>query len=231
MAPGIPDIIILDEIPFTVEEKGLFELLKVRPGSRHAAELKEIFDKACTTARPKAAFAVVTVDDRSDDTVSVSGVRFKSRILALNLKDASVAYPFIATCGRELEEWSRGMTGTLHSFWADTIMLLALGCVMGHLEAYLKDRIGNASLSSMNPGSLPDWPLEEQRPLFELIGGAAKIIGVGLTEKMVLLPLKSVSGIHFISEEGFTNCRLCPRERCPARREAYRAELYKDYKD
>jgi hypothetical protein len=226
MAPDSPDIIILDEIPFTVDEKGLFELLKIKPGSRHAAELTDIFGKACAAARPKAAFAVAPVNDKSDDTVHIAGVRFKNRILAVNLKDAGVAYPFIATCGQELDEWSRGMAGTLHSFWADTIKLLALGCAMGHLEAYLKERLGGSALSSMNPGSLENWPLAEQKTLFEIIGSAATAIGVSLTDKMVLHPLKSVSGIYFISEEGFTNCRLCPRQQCNARRSSYEPGLY-----
>lgn len=226
MAAHSPDIIILDEIPFNVDEKGLLEILKVKPGSRHAAKLVGIFDEALTAARPKAAFAVAPVDDKSDDTVHIAGVRFKSRILAVNLKDANMAYPFIATCGQELEKWSSHMSGTLHSFWADTIKLLALGCAMGHLEAYLKERLGGAVLSSMNPGSLEDWPLAEQKPLFGIIGGAAEKIGVSLTEHMVLLPLKSVSGIHFVSEEGFTNCRLCPRQHCDLRREAYEPALY-----
>lgn len=226
MTSNPPDLVIHDEIPFTVDEKGFFELLKIRPGSRHAAELADIFNEARTAARPKAAFAVAPVDDKSDDTVSIAGVRFKSRILAVNLKDANVAYPFIATCGQELEKWSSHMSGTLHSFWADTIKLLALGCAMGHLEAYLKERLGSAALSTMNPGSLEDWPLTEQKPLFGIIGGGAEKIGVSLTERMVLLPLKSVSGIHFISEEGFTNCRLCPRQHCDLRRKAYEPALY-----
>lgn len=221
-----PDIIILDTIPFIADEKGLFELLKIKPGSRHAAGLAAIFDEAVFAARPKAAFAVAPVDGRSTETVSVAGVGFTSRILAANLKDAVVVYPFVATCGQELEEWSRGISGALQSFWADTIKLLALGCAIGHVDAYLKERIGGAALSSMNPGSLEDWPLAQQRPLFEIIGSDAGKIGVSLTEQMVLKPLKSVSGIQFISGDGFTNCRLCPREKCPARREAYEAEGY-----
>jgi hypothetical protein len=43
---------------------------------------------------------------------------------------------------------------------------------------------------------------------------------------MVIRPLKSVSGISFVSEKGFTNCSLCPRERCPTRRAEYNADLY-----
>ena len=226
MTSNPPDLVILDEIPFTVDEKGLLEILKIKPGSRHAAELADIFNEARTAARPKAAFAVAPVDDKAADSIRIAGVGFTSRVLAVNLKDVNVAYPFIATCGQELEKWSSHMSGTLHSFWADTIKLLALGCAMGHLEAYLKERLGGAVLSSMNPGSLEDWPLAEQKPLFGIIGGAAEKIGVSLTGHMVLFPLKSVSGIHFISEEGFTNCRLCPRQHCNARRSPYEPALY-----
>jgi len=43
---------------------------------------------------------------------------------------------------------------------------------------------------------------------------------------MVIQPLKSVSGIQFVSEEGFVNCSLCPRENCPGRRADYDAGLY-----
>ena len=40
------------------------------------------------------------------------------------------------------------------------------------------------------------------------------------------MPLKSVSGIQFISDEGFVNCSLCPREPCKGRRVPYDASLY-----
>jgi len=56
------------------------------------------------------------------------------------------------------------------------------------------------------------------------LGDSAKAIGTRLTEKMVIQPLKSVSGIQFVSEEGFVNCSLCPRQGCPSRRAPYDAK-------
>ena len=73
----------------------------------------------------------------------------------------------------------------------------------------------------MSPGSLPDWPLEEQRVLFELLGETRKTIGVELTESLFMVPVKSLSGIVFTNEEGFASCQLCPREGCPGRRVPY----------
>jgi hypothetical protein len=218
--------VILDSIPFQVDREGLAELLKIKPGSRTHPEFMAILEEAGAKAKPKAAFAVASASVIDDDAVYIGGEKFRSRILHVNLAKAGVVYPFAVTCGAELEEWSKTMKGMLHSFWADSIMLMALGCAVSYLEKYIKEKTGSGQLSSMNPGSLEDWPLEQQEPLFTLLGDAAKSIGVSLTDKMVIRPLKSVSGILFVSEEGFVNCALCPRESCPSRRADYNADLY-----
>jgi hypothetical protein len=221
------DRIILDDISFDVEEKGLLELLRLRPGTNRASELLKILDEARSVAAPKAVFAVADALITGEERVEIGGINFTSRILRVNLEEAGVVYPFVATCGTGIEEWSSTLSGTLQRFWADAIMLLALGSAMARLEAYLKERLGEgARLSSMNPGSLADWPVEAQTTLFSLLGDAAGAIGVRLTEKMVIRPLKSVSGIHFVSKENFVNCSLCPRQNCASRRTAYNADLY-----
>ena len=78
----------------------------------------------------------------------------------------------------------------------------------------------------MNPGSLPDWPIQQQRPLFQLLGDPNTAIGVELTASYLMEPNKSVSGIRFPTEERFESCMLCPRQDCPGRRSAYDPELY-----
>ena len=77
----------------------------------------------------------------------------------------------------------------------------------------------------MNPGSLPDWPISQQRPLFDLVGKAAEI-GVHLTDSYLMRPLKSVSGILFATDVTYENCQLCPVERCPNRRAPYDPTLF-----
>jgi predicted transcriptional regulator len=78
----------------------------------------------------------------------------------------------------------------------------------------------------MNPGSLTDWPLREQRALFSLLGDVQATVGVELTNSLLMVPTKSVSGIFFPAEESFASCQLCPREACPNRRAPYDPELY-----
>ena len=77
----------------------------------------------------------------------------------------------------------------------------------------------------MNPGSLPDWPLHEQRPLFTLLGDPASAIGVELLDSYLMKPVKSTSGLLFPAEDGFYNCQLCPMEDCPGRRVPYDSGL------
>lgn len=218
--------IILDAIPFDVDEKGLMELLRVKPGTSHAAQFARVLGEACKRARPKAAFGIAEAGTHGEDEVEIDSVRFKSRILKANIEKAIAVYPFMATCGTELEEWSQGMTGALKAFWADSIMLMALGCAMSFLESHIKGLLGDATLSTMNPGSLEDWPLSEQEGLFRMMRQEAYAIGIRLTETMVMKPLKSVSGIHFVTEEMFLNCSVCPRRSCSSRRAIFDAGLY-----
>lgn len=221
------DRIVLDDLPFDVDEKGLSEVLGIQPDSDHASEFSKIMEEARSLAKPKAAFAVATANMAGEDTVEIGGVYFTSRVLRVNLDKAGIVFPFVATCGTEIDGWSRNIKDMLHRFWADTIMLMALGCALNHLGAYLKERLGeSAKLSSMNPGSLEDWPLQQQANLFLLLGNCAPAIGAELTESLFMHPLKSVSGIQFVSEEGFINCSLCPRQECPLRRAVYNESLY-----
>ena len=135
-------------------------------------------------------------------------------------------FPFVATCGGELDEFAGRLSGALHRYWADTIQMLALGTAMSMLDGHLKERVSPAELSCMNPGSLEDWPLQQQSRMFDLLGEAAQKIGVSLSESYVLIPLKSVTGVQFVTQEKFMNCQLCPRQNCEGRRAPYEAGLY-----
>jgi hypothetical protein len=217
------DRIILDNIPFNVEEQAFIELLRIPTGARKAEQFSELLSQAHGIAAPKAAYIVSAAYKITDDTVGIGGVHLQSRLLCDNLDKTGKVFPFIATCGAELEEWSLGIQNVMHAFWADGIMLMALGCAVSYLEADLKAKTGKGVLSCMNPGSLPEWPLSDQTKIFALLGEAAAAVGVRLKENMSMCPLKSISGIYFMSEKGFCNCKLCSKERCIMRRAAYGA--------
>jgi hypothetical protein len=85
------------------------------------------------------------------------------------------------------------------------------------------------SLSSMSPGSLSDWPIEEQKPLFSILGDVETAIGVTMTKDLLMVPTKSISGIYFPTDLPFYTCQLCPRKNCDSRKARFDKALAKEY--
>ena len=200
--------------------------LHVRVGSAQDAELAKLLRDAAAIARPRAICGVAYVDDRGEDWVIIDGVRFQSRVLAVNLAEAHRVFPFVATCGTELNDWAASLDDILHQFWSEAIREQALVAASQALAAEIDATWAPGPCGRMNPGSLPDWPLTEQEPLFRLIGDVTARVGVTLTESMLMVPSKSVSGIRFPTASTYENCMLCPRENCPGRRAPYDAGMY-----
>ena len=120
----------------------------------------------------------------------------------------------------------------MRRFWADALNQAVLHAAARRLQEHLQNRYELGPISMMNPGSLADWPLREQRSLFSLLGDVHAAIGVELTGSLLMVPTKSVSGIFFPAEASFASCQLCPRELCPNRRAVYDPELYeRKYRD
>ncbi len=215
------DRVVLDPLPFQVDFAALQQSLHIRPGSEAEADLHRLVDVAQSIARPKAIYKLAFIDAKEDQAVLLDGIRFTSRVLRVNLDTAQRVFAYVATSGRELEAWADAQEDLLARFWADAINQAVLGAALRSFREHLTAQFAVSQLSAMNPGSLADWPLREQRPLFGLLGDVQAAIGVTLTPSLLMTPTKSVSGILFPSEETFASCQLCPRETCPNRRAAY----------
>jgi len=218
--------ILLNDIPFQPQLSALRERFHIPEDSPHIEDLKALAREAGRIGKPKALYGIGYVETRGEDFVVIDGARFKSRVLRVNLDKVHRVFPYIATGGRELDSWARSLEDMVHRFWADALCEMALGEALQVLNTHLEERYRIGRSSSMSPGSLGDWPIEEQIPLFSLLGNTEETAGVSLTESLLMVPLKSVSGIRFPSEEGFESCELCPRDDCPGRRAAYDKALY-----
>lgn len=217
---------VLHEAAFRIDLPALSRRLRLREQSTEAEELLELVAEAEEVARPKALYGAAEVDARGESGVSIGGTEFASRVLRVNLDAVHRVFPFVATCGTELDEWSESIGDRmLHRFWADEIKELALRAALTLVGEHLAQHYYAGKVSHMNPGSLADWPMRQQRPLFALLGNPQQEIGVRLTDSLVMVPTKSVSGIIFASEVGFESCQLCQMEHCPNRRAPYDAEL------
>jgi len=217
---------ILDEIPFQVDLDRLLKRLHVERESPYVKEVKGLAGDARAVGRPKALYEVAFVESRGDDYVVVDNVVLTSRVLRVNLDSAHRVFAYVATCGMELEDWANSIDDVLHRYWAETVKEMALRLATKALNEHLLERYRPGRTATMSPGRLADWPLEEQRALFTLLGNPRDAIGVQLTDSFLMIPTKSVSGIRFPTEGSFESCQLCPREGCPGRKAPYDEGLY-----
>ncbi len=217
---------ILESIPFEPDLPALHKRLRIKPGSENAVELDHLLAAARELAHPRALYLIAYVSGRGEDWVEIEGRHFTSQVLRVNLELAHRVFPYLATCGSELQEWADGITDMLLRFWAEAIKEAALYCAIRALEEDIELRYRPGKTATMSPGSLKDWPIQQQRVLFDLFGGEKDRIGVRLTDSLLMIPTKTVSGIRFPTEVNFESCQLCPRENCPGRRAPYDAGLY-----
>jgi hypothetical protein len=218
--------VVMDDIAFEPDLRRLMKKLRVKEETRFADQLAALVDEAKAIARPRAMCTVAYVDSRDESGAVIEGIEFHSRVLRVNLDGVHRVFPFAVTCGLELHEWMRSYDDLLLRYYADVISETALRIAAARLKAHLVRRYGLGRSSTMSPGSLEDWPIQEQRPLFDLLGDPEEAIGVCLTDSMLMIPSKSVSGIRFPVETTFESCQLCQRERCPSRKAPYDEGLY-----
>ena len=226
---GILDSIVIDQIPLQLNLDTLAKSLRIKSGSAYLQDFQQLFDAALAIGKPRAFYRLAYVDEKGENYVVIDGVRFTSRILRMNLEAAHRVFVYVATCGQELETWAAGFDNLLHRFWADAISEAALRVASQALNDHLTQQYQPGNTSHMNPGSLPEWPITEQVPLFGLLGDVRGAIGVYLTESLLMMPRKSVSGLEFPTEVNFASCQLCPRQNCPNRRAPYDPTLVAHY--
>jgi hypothetical protein len=219
--------ILLNKISLKIDIEELLKSLHIKKGSKFAHDICNLVSFAVKIARPKAAYRLSPVECTKDGFILIEGIKMESKIMYMNMNKSQRAFPYIATCGIELEKWSGAIKNFQQKFWAENIKMIALGAAIKAFGQDLAGRFQPGLTSSMNPGSLDDWPLQEQHKIFKILGNACDLSGVRLTKNAVMIPSKSVSGIQFPSKEQYYNCQLCPREKCPMRKVPYDKEITK----
>ena len=219
---------IIDHITVSISLDQLRKRLHMEK-DRDLSEIQPLIDVAMTLIEPRALYDVCYIEEKLEDAVMVNGRRLKSRVLRKNLDQVERIFPFVITLGPKLGEKQAVSSDLLENFYLDTIGNVALNSARKYLKRHLESQFALNKISSMAPGSLADWPIEEQAPLFKLLGDVDAAIGVKLTDSLLMLPTKSISGVYFPTEVSFVSCQLCPRERCESRKAKYDEKLAEKY--
>ena len=214
-----------ERISFDIDTGEINDVLRARDW----AQIQTFLEVAKPLVSAQAAFRVCYIDEKLEDAVIIDGIRFNSRILRKNLEKVGRVFPHVITIGSRLEQRADASKDLLEKYYLDQIGNIALSKARKHLEDYLRSKFALDGLSYMSPGSLEDWPIEEQRPLFSILKGGEVSLGVELTQFLLMIPRKSVSGIYFPTEVTFYSCQLCPRQPCEGRKARFDENLAKEY--
>jgi hypothetical protein len=218
----------LDNLPVEVDLKEARRILHLNR-DRDMQLLQRLIENATPLIEPKAAFKLYYIEKKLKDAVIVDGMRLKSKVLRKNLDPVERLFPYVVTIGARLEDAMRKISDPLEKYYLDVIGNVALSAARKYLHEHLCTKFALGKISFMSPGSLPDWPLDAQSQLFQLLTDVEGAIGVHLTPSLLMIPTKSVSGIYFQTEVSFLSCQLCQRGNCPGRKARYDEKRAREY--
>jgi hypothetical protein len=212
-------MIELRDIPFSLDAEPLMREQRIQAGTDNARVFTELLARVEEAGRPKAIYEVSYIEDKADDSVVLNGVRFTSRALRRNLDEVERVFVYVATCGTEADAIAAPDDDLVQALWLWTIKEHLLKAAEAHLYEHLASRYRLTHTAMMQPGSgdADVWPIEQQKELFSVFGDVEALIGVKLTDSMLMIPTMSESGVIFPSEADFASCQVCHREGCPRR--------------
>lgn len=219
------------EAPFKFHQEDLKAQLSIKNGSQFDTAFEELICQVEEIAKPKAIYRISYIERYESDAITMEDITFHSPVMRINLDQVGRVFPYIATCGLEVDEIPILQDDVLTQYWLNKIKLALLQASLDHLREILQNLYRIENLSAMNPGSgeASVWPIEQQELLFLLFGGTQLVerkIGVHLLPSYLMVPEMSVSGILFPSETSYHNCQLCQREDCPGRRAHFDPDLW-----
>ena len=215
--------VIRKDLNIRLDMKAVMERLRVPEDLDE--DFAEVFEECEKIADPGYMYAEMPVR-QTESTTIVGEAEFESRIMYGNFKGLTKVWAYVLTCGKNLYNLAKSKDDPLERYWVDCIAETYLGAMHPYIHAEVAAIAGVERLYSMNPGSLDDFPLACQRPLFDMLGDVEAGIGAWLTDSFLILPYKSGSGIYFTSDHDYENCSMCPRSDCPNRRAPYDGMMF-----
>jgi len=219
--------IFVEDFDFSISKEDVLKHFKMAPDHAYGEHIGELLEAVMPLARPRFFYFETPLDEVTVEGVTIQGVTFESRVLAKNLADKEVVYPYLATSGGELIDYIEANDLELvDQLYVDAVMEMLVNKASLTLDRRLTNELPQGMIAAVNPGSLVDWSITEQQKMFELFGDASKRLGVTLSQSSLMSPIKSVSGIYYPSDTFFDNCVLCQRTNCPDRKAEFDEALY-----
>lgn len=208
---------IKDNIEFKLDIELMRKKLEISEGSKIDIKLSKLIPIIESVAKPKYIFKRCKLESITSEEFIVEGLSFKSKICADKLKDVEYVYPYIVTCGTEIADLLTNSDFSIKNFIIDKACNLACYTARDNLKYDMNKRFDIKVLTSLNPGSIIDWSVEDVKKIFELFEGSYSKIGVKVADSGMIDPLSSMSGFFIKTDKEFFSCEICMKKNCPDR--------------
>ena len=205
------ELYIFKNIPF---EANIAELVQnpFFKGNVNDEEIKIAWNKAAALASPSVMVRQVDIVHSERGVCEIGGQKVSSSVLDKNLSGLHRAFAYVATCGKTIAQVKSENENVSSALFV--LRMQALRAAMEYAMSWTKEHFALSKTATVNPGSLPQWPITEQPVLFAMIGDVEGELGIELTKTMFMWPSESASGLIFETEHDYQNCMACKKLDC-----------------
>ena len=221
---------VLDNIPVKIDVVDVQARLRMRGDTKRiGGMIQELVEMVTQVARPKVIYKVSQVTNADGKKLEVDGVEFTHHVPALNFSQGERVFPYVATCGVEVETLKLPPGNALKGYCLDIIKnMVLLRSAGNYLQDHLKQTYHLEEISRIAPGEAMGTTAQQPK-LFSILGDVEGSIGVRLSAHNIMLPEKSGSGIYFETSIKIESCQLCPND-CRGRRAPHDPEMFNKFR-
>ena len=131
---------ILENISVSLSLEKVRRKLHMKPDS-DLSLVRSLVDTVQQLIEPRAIYKVCYIEEKSEDSVIVGGLRLSSRVLRKNLDRVERIFPYAITLGSKLGEKQTACSDLLENYYLDSIGNLALTSVRKQLKKHLQSNL------------------------------------------------------------------------------------------
>jgi len=198
-----------------------------KPSARIMSLINEYIENAHNLIAPSYSYVIRDIKSVKGPRVVIEGsVTFQSEVIAQLLEQCEKVAVFALTIGNHLEELVAHLAESKVIVQAAVLDAIGSGAAE-KVADFVQNRIGDVVRAQgfcvsrrFSPGYC-DWDISQQEMVFRAMNGDSA--GVRLTERYLMLPRKSISGIIGIGTrssnvENYNPCKTCRKRDCLGRR-------------
>ena len=222
-------LIIIDQINLDKQEvlNNIGYGVEYQPSARITSLVNDYIENYHDLIASSYSYNIREIESVQGDRVTIGdSITLESKVIARLLERCEKVAVFTLTIGNHLEEMVAYLAENGLVLQATVLDAIGSGAAE-KLAAYVEDRIrsmahakGLVASRRFSPGYC-DWEVSQQKMVFQAMNGDTA--GIRLTESLLMIPRKSVSGIIGIGPanhniEDYNPCHTCHKKDCPGRR-------------